>query len=103
MTKPSTATMTMTRSPTTKSAVESECNCGVVQKSMVRISGGVEAASNEFPWIVRLFGGCSGHCGGTIVTPLVVLSALHCVKIIGSNKICDFRDEKGESSMDNTS
>ena len=37
-----------------------KCSCGKPGKQ--RIIGGVEAIPNEFPWTVRIFGGCV--CGG---------------------------------------
>ena len=44
---------------TIKSATD--CNCGLPKKeSNFEISGGREAIPHEFPWIVRIRGGCSG-------------------------------------------
>jgi secreted trypsin-like serine protease len=40
------------------------------------ISGGGPAAKNEFPWMVRLL---PIGCGGTMITPQIVLTAGHCV------------------------
>ena len=34
------------------------CMCG--QKSHDEIAGGMDAEINEFPWIVRIMGGCAG-------------------------------------------
>ena len=43
------------------------------------IAGGVNASQREFPWMVKIFGGCSrNQCGGSLISPRVVLSAAHC-------------------------
>ena len=34
------------------------CMCG--QKTYNEIAGGMDAETNEFPWIVRIMGGCAG-------------------------------------------
>ena len=34
--------------------------CGYDNKIRREISGGTEAVSNEFPWTVRIVGGCAG-------------------------------------------
>merc|ERR1719481_931844 len=49
------------------------------------ISGGNEAEPHEFPWIVRIGGGCvsensmeRGLCVGSLVSPHIVLTSYHC-------------------------
>jgi secreted trypsin-like serine protease len=44
------------------------------------ISGGGPAAQNEFPWMVRLL---PIGCGGTMITPQIVLTAGHCIRDSG--------------------
>ena len=45
---------------------------------MNRIFGGREAKPHEFPWLVRIVGGCQGFCGGSLISPTLVLSSYHC-------------------------
>jgi len=55
-----------------------EHRCGIGGETRSRIIGGSVAAPNEFPWMVRLWTGTPGLCGGALVSPRVVLSAFHC-------------------------
>jgi len=60
-----------------------------------RISGGRTAQGNEFPWLVRIMGGCAGGlCGGTLITDRFVLTASHCVTDSDESdtKPCDHSD-----------
>jgi len=75
---------------------EKQCSCGISKKvTRNRIIGGREAVPHEFPWIVRITGGCAGGvCGGSLVSPRVVLSAYHCaVSVQGTSTVaCDHSD-----------
>merc|ERR1712055_1095797 len=49
------------------------CSCGKpprqIRGKQNRISGGSEAQANQFPWLVRIVGGCpQGVCGGTLIS-----------------------------------
>jgi len=75
------------------------CSCGRSGRPSRtdEISGGEEARPHEFPWIVRLFGGCpKGLCAGSLVSPRVILSAYHCTVPVDSivKKPCDHSDGK---------
>jgi hypothetical protein len=45
-----------------------------------RIVGGVEAAENQWPWIVALFIDDAWFCGGALISDTHVLTAAHCVE-----------------------
>jgi trypsin len=53
-------------------------NGGMVMDADAYIVGGIAARQGEFPWQARLTIGLGGLCGGTIITPNVVLTAAHC-------------------------
>merc|ERR1740137_235020 len=66
------------------------------------IIGGSEAEPHEFPWVVRIAGGCAGTgdakknlCGGSLISPRLILFAFHCtVSKDDKSKPCDHTDEK---------
>jgi len=73
-----------------------DCPCGQANEKKTeknRISGGAETSPNRFPWMVRISDGCTGGaCGGSLVSPKVVLSAYHCAARYqedGSYRPCD--------------
>merc|ERR1712142_99375 len=80
-----------------------ECTCGQANEkktTMSRISGGARTTPHRFPWMVRIRDGCrgfhSGVCGGSLVSPKVVLSAYHCAARYGRyyDDLCDPSDIK---------
>jgi len=58
--------------------VPSECGVENVPTTNSRIQGGIFAAPNQYPWMVRLPVGC----GGSLISDRHVLTAFHCIKYI---------------------
>jgi len=54
--------------------VPSECGVENVPTTNSRIQGGIFAAPNQYPWMVRLSG-----CGGSLISDRHVLTAFHCI------------------------
>merc|ERR1712142_187211 len=76
------------------------CECGKAAiTSGQEISGGDQAQEFQFPWLVRLVGGCPNDvCGGALVSHRIVLTAFHCTIDNSldphSTKPCDHSDKK---------
>jgi len=73
------------------------CACGQPRCDTKEISGGRIAKPHQYPWIVRLFGGCArSWCAGTLVSPRVILSAFHCTipPPLTATEPCDHSDGK---------
>ena len=61
-------------------------NCG--SRPYTRIVGGSKASVNSWPWQAMLAKkGGSQFCGGTLVDPLWVVTAAHCVRRVSPSSI----------------
>merc|ERR1712236_123777 len=67
----------------------SECRCGIPNRALLgpRIVKGMETEVNEYPWQAQTFyfrkGKWEQWCGGSLISDSWVLSAAHCVDLLG--------------------
>ena len=54
-------------------------DCGTNLYGGSRVRGGLPARPGEFPWTVALFNKGRQFCGGSIISPMHILTAAHCV------------------------
>ena len=62
----------------------------VDNSTVVRIVGGILASQHEFPWMAALvYENINGNqlflCGGSIISPNVILTAAHCLESVNYN------------------
>ena len=57
----------------------SSCGCSTSSTSLSRIIGGEPASEQSWPWIVSLRVDQSHVCGATLLSPLFVITATHCI------------------------
>jgi len=88
-------------SPPFNPRARAQCSCGKIPiNAKNRVIGSIETRPHEFPWMVRIQGGCQGGtCGGALISPRLVLSAYHCtwstaVPPYDGSTPCDHRDER---------
>merc|ERR1712142_1198136 len=63
-----------------------ECGVsGYKDKGHLRIVGGRDAAKNEYPWQVLLYGG-GFMCGGSIISKNKIITAAHCTSGIPASE-----------------
>ncbi|BET00568.1 serine-type endopeptidase activity [Nesidiocoris tenuis] len=57
------------------------CPCGMANKNSARIINGTETTEGKYPFMASIRGATGrGHfCGGSILTPIHILTAAHCV------------------------
>nr|AQM58412.1 venom s1 protease 39 [Pristhesancus plagipennis]ATU82934.1 secreted S1 protease protein [Pristhesancus plagipennis] len=74
----------------TPGSKKTSCKCGWANKNIARVVNGEETRINEFPWMVHLSvrfetdqGSFDATCGASIVTPRHVITAAHCVSVLG--------------------
>jgi len=68
-----------------------QCKCGQWNRQKFagnRIIGGSVTYENKYPWMVRIDGGCTGKCTGTLISDRHILTAFHCMAGSG-RKPCD--------------
>ena len=82
---------------TTPTPTNSMCNCGEAKRA-TKIINGVDTEVNEYPWMVKIWSNYS-ICGGSIISPLHVLSAAHCVDLAYPQ---DFSVVVGEHDLGDT-
>ncbi len=57
-----------------------ECGCSKIDASLNKIVGGESAVTSSWGWSVSLQKYGEHSCGGTIISPLHIITAAHCVK-----------------------
>ena len=54
-------------------------SCGKPQIAGHRVIGGINAVRGSWPWQILLLYNSRPICGGTLVTPSIVVTAAHCI------------------------
>jgi len=86
--------------PTRGPPVKLPAACGVPQVRGNRVIGGEDAVPGSWPWQILLMKEGRGVCGGTLISPMWVLTAAHCVsKLV--NRPGDFTVRVGEHDRRN--
>ncbi len=58
-----------------------DLNCGKRSASQSRVIGGVNATKGAWPWQIGIYSQSGGiFCGGSLISPLWVVTAAHCVE-----------------------
>lgn len=97
----SSTTTTTTRRPTLPPTA---FGCGLNAKEQVRIVGGRDADTHEWPWMAALLRtGSTQYCGGVLISDRHVLTAAHCVEGFTADSITVRLGEYNFDENDETS
>lgn len=65
---------------------EDICGTRVTNQRQAKIINGTDAQHGNYPWMVSLLYNNRHHCGGSLISANVVLTAAHCVYRLPSNR-----------------
>ncbi len=76
-----TYTAFISATPPQRPSTVNDRDCGKRSASQARIIGGVNATKGAWPWQIGIFSKSNElNCGGSLINPLWVVTAAHCVR-----------------------